>query len=790
MENNTTKYHRNLPINRAANNTGSHNEVIDFRKFFILLKKNFLWVLLFFIITFLAVFIYIRYTNVKYQSYAELKLNKRNEASVFGFNPMSEENSNLNTLSGEVELIRSKLFLKQVIEKLSLDVTYEVIGRFKNEERYRFVPFEVKYDKDCTPYATRFFVEIVDQSNFKISLNPEANIWQKGTFNEDFQFEGCTYRLKKTNDFFAGETLFFTINSESTMLDYIESNLSVSPENLSANTIKIVFEDYNIYKVQSIVESISELYTEYSKEQKNKANQLKIEFLNDQLEQTEKVLTRFETSIEEFTIENKTVDPSSDLSRIITEIIELDSLLYGYRYELEELNQSINILQKDSIEVQKINSQFLPSNIYQLFDELVEIDNTLRLAKLRYKSNSQIIIETQQRRDLLLDRINQMIATRIAFLEERSNAIAKRKRKLEQSFATLPGKSNELNQKMRFYSLYEELYLSLMQKKTEFQIAQAGTLAEVVILTPASLPKAPIGPSTKILYAGALALALILSFMFIMIKYLIYDEINSLNELERITHLPIIGSISRLKSSIARKSGVIVFEKPRSQISEAFRTLRTGLNFMGINEGKNIISITSSTSGEGKTFVAVNLAAILAISNKKSIILDLDMRKPRAQYAFNVDSDGDGISAILSGNAPWENCVHKTKNENLHFIPSGIIPPNPAELLESAYFTQLLLDLKQEYDIILLDTPPIGLVSDGIIALKKSNHSLFVVRSDYSKRSFIRDLHRNIELNGIKNISIVFNAAKNESNSYGYYQDYYNDNGSKSLSTLKRLFNL
>ncbi len=790
MENSSTKYQRNLPGQRAANQQSGSNDMIDFRKFLILLKKNILWVLLFFLFTFLAVFIFIRYTNVKYQSYAELKLNKRNEASIFGFNPMSEESSNLNTLSGEVELIRSKLFLKQVINKLPLDVTYEVIGRFKNEERYRFVPFELKYDKVCAPYATKFFIEIVDQHSFKISLDPETNKWQKAAFNQDFQFEGCTYQLKKTDSFFTGETLFFTINNESTMLDYIESNLSVAPENLNANTIKIVFEDFNIYKVQSIVETISELYTEYSKDQKNKANQLKIEFLNDQLEQTEEVLNRFEASIEEFTIENKTVNPSSDLNKIISEIVELDSLLYGYRLELNELKQTVAILQKDTIEVQRINSQLLPNNIYQLFDELVEEDNTLRLAKMRYKSSSQIILESQQRRDLILDRITQMINTRIEFLEGRRNAIAARKRGLEQSFASLPGKSNELNQKMRFYSLYEELYLSLMQKKTEFQIAQAGTLAEVVILTPANLPKEPIGPSTKILYMGAFALGLILSFIFIMIKYLVYDEINSLNELERITHLPIIGSISRLRTSIAKKTGVIVFEKPRSQISEAFRTLRTGLNFMGINEGKNIISITSSTSGEGKTFVAVNLAAILAISNKKSIILDLDMRKPRAQYAFNVESDGEGISAILSGNAQWEDCVHKTKNENLHFIPSGVIPPNPAELLESSYFTQLLLDLKQEYDIILLDTPPIGLVSDGIIALKKSNHSLFVVRSDYSKRSFIKDLHRNIDLNGIKNLSIVFNAAKKENNSYGYYQDYYNDNGSKSLSTLKRLFNI
>ncbi|MBK6265801.1 polysaccharide biosynthesis tyrosine autokinase [Marivirga sp. S37H4] len=789
MENINTKYQRDVSRNKTVTASRNH-EMIDFRKFFILLKKNILWILLFFIISSLSVFIYIRYTNVKFQSYAELKLNKRSEASVFGFNPMSEESSNLNTLSGEVELIRSKLFLKQVIKKLPLDVTYEVIGRFKNEERYKFIPFEVKYEEGCAPKHTKFFVKVIDHQKFKISFNPEEGNWQNGVFNQDFVLAGCNYQLQKTEGFFDGETLSFYINSEESLLDYIGSNLAVAPENLNANTIKMTFADYNIYKVQSIVEAISELYIEYSREQKNKANQLKIEFLNDQLKQTENVLAGYEIFIEEFTIENKTTNPSNDINRLIGEIVKMDSILYGFRFQLNELNKVRGIIHADSIELEQINASLLPDNVYRLFDELIELNTSLQMAKMRYKSNSQIISETQQRKDLLLDRVIQMIDSKITDLKERSTTIIDRKRSLENSFRTLPGKNNELNQKMRFYSLYEELYLSLMQKKTEFEIAQAGTLAEVVILTPANLPKSPIGPSRNILYLGAFAISLVLSFIFIMVRYLIYDEINSLSELERITHLPIIGSISRLKSSIARKSGVIVFERPRSQISEAFRTLRTGLNFMGINEGKNIISISSSTSGEGKTFVAVNLAAILSLSNKRTIILDLDMRKPRAQYAFNVGSNDEGISAILSGGANWQDCVLKTQNENLHFIPSGLIPPNPAELLESGYFDQLLMDLKQKYDVILLDTPPIGLVSDGIIALKKSDHSIFVVRADYSKRSFIKDLHRSIELNGIRNISIVYNAAKKGNNGYGYYQDYYNDNGSKSLSTLKRIFNI
>jgi len=790
VSNQETRYQRNLETSNTPHPQSKETEVVDFFKVKTILKKSLPWALLLIASSVLVAFIYIRYTNVKFQSYAELKLNKRSEASVFGFNPLQEENSNLNTLSGEVELIRSKLFLKQVIGQLPLDVSYHVIGRFKNEERYRFTPFVVSYEESCAAYGQKFYVDIVNKKTFKISKNPDGDQWVTQDFGQYFTFNGCSYKLETTAHFFNTEKLFFTISTPESLVNYVESNLSVAPENLNANTIKITFEDYNPYKVQAIVEKISELYTEYSKEQKNRANQLKIEFLNKQLGETEEELSNYETYIENFTIRNKTVNPSEDVNRLISEMVKMDSIIYGIDYQLQEINKIRNQLEKDTLSFDQINYLILPANMQPLFEEFSDLKRDYQIAKTRYKRESQVLLQKRLEINALKDRINNYLSNKIEILQERKSKILKRKREVEEKFNQLPAKTNELNKKMRFYSLYEELYLSLMQKKTEFEIAQAGTLSEVDILTPANLPKSPIGPSTNLIYIGSFAVGFILSFVFIGVRYLLYDEINSIHELERMTNIPIIAKISKLSRYVAKKSGVIVSEKPRSQISEAFRTLRTSLDFIGIKDGKKVISISSTTSGEGKTFISVNLAAILAMSNKKVIILDLDMRKPRAQYAFNLEQNEMGISSILSGGIHWKECINITKTENLHFIPSGILPPNPAELLEGEYFDQLLSELKEEYDIILLDTPPIGLVSDGIIALKKSDHSLFVVRADYSKRSYINDLHRSLSLNQIQNISIVFNAVRKENKGYGYYQDYYNDNNSKSISTLKRLFNI
>jgi capsular exopolysaccharide synthesis family protein len=220
-------------------------------------------------------------------------------------------------------------------------------------------------------------------------------------------------------------------------------------------------------------------------------------------------------------------------------------------------------------------------------------------------------------------------------------------------------------------------------------------------------------------------------------------------------------------------------------ISEAMRTLRTNLDFFSLTNQKKVIAISSTVSGEGKSFIAMNLGAVMALSSKKVVLVDLDMRKAKVNLPFKPVDSATGVSTILIRKNSWEQAITKTTVENFDYLPSGPHPPNPSELLMNGEFSALLADLKKNYDFIILDTPPVGLVTDGIMAMKHADVSLYVFRANYSKKEFLDNLQRIININKFSNITTLLNAVSTSGKTYGY--GYYEDNG-KSV-TLKSLFN-
>ena len=262
------------------------------------------------------------------------------------------------------------------------------------------------------------------------------------------------------------------------------------------------------------------------------------------------------------------------------------------------------------------------------------------------------------------------------------------------------------------------------------------------------------------------------SLILIFLRYLAHNEINSLNEITKYTNasISILGIVPRCKQDIP-VSQLLVDKSPKSLIAEAFRSIRTNLQFISNEPGPKIIALTSTISGEGKTFIAINLAGIIAFSGKKVVILDLDMRKPKIHIGFSAENS-KGMSTLLIGKDTLENTIQHSSLENLDIITAGPVPPNPSELIISKKMDDLLEHLKTIYDVIVIDNPPVGLVSDGIAMIQKADYPIYIFRADYSKRNFIQNVDRLFNEANIARLSVLLNGVDVDRKNYGYNYGY------------------
>jgi capsular exopolysaccharide synthesis family protein len=321
----------------------------------------------------------------------------------------------------------------------------------------------------------------------------------------------------------------------------------------------------------------------------------------------------------------------------------------------------------------------------------------------------------------------------------------------------------------------EAYYDKLITIKSELAITNAGVTSENTVLESSVASSSPFFPSKRVVALSAFIGWIIVSLALIIVRYLLYNEITSMNEIMKHIKLPLLGIVPNYKDIIPI-SQLIVDKKPKSIIAESLRSIRSNLDFLSKSDGSKLMAITSTISGEGKTFVALNLAGIIAFSEKKVVILDLDMRKPKIHVGFGVPND-KGMSTILIGRNTIDECIYKSSLNNLDFITAGPVPPNPSELIISSRMVEILDQLKERYDVVVADNPPIGLVTDGIRIIKIADYPIYVFRENYSKRNFVQNVRKLISDNNISNLNIVLNAVDIKKSGYGYSGVYDYDYG-------------
>lgn len=751
----------------------SSTENIDFNKLKIIVRTNLVWIALIILFTNATAYFYLRYTKDLYESVSEIKLDVKQDATELGIREIVPERQNVNIISAEIETIKSKLFLSSVIDSLNLHVSYYSIGKILNTELHTSSPFLVQHQLTNPAYYDIPFLIEPAASAYRLRV-PAYGVAFEGEFDKPLTTRDFSLTIrKKASPAFEPENQYsFVINSRQALLDYMMNNLTVEPLNVNANTIRVSFRDSNPIKAQDLVNGIDSLYLRYSNAQKNLANLQKITWLNNELSQIEQQMGQFEDYFETFTLKNKTSNLTEDLKRTISLINKIDSQRYETSRRITEVNRLIDALAGNAFYLSTSQRSVFPDYINKHIEKLQELYLDMDKMKLSYSESTFAFRQKEAEIESIRKKVYTQLTELKSELLKRLQDLTKSKTSLENEFAGMPDKNTQFSKKARYYKLYEELYLTLMQRKSEFEIAKAGSTPDFKILSTADFPQKPIAPQRLLIHAIGFVAGIVLSFVFVGLLYLANDKITNVYEVERAAGVPMLGVVPAFRGPA--EPGVFIVNHPKSMVSEAIRTLRTNLDFFSPASAKKIIAISSTVSGEGKSFLAMNLGGIVALSRKKVVLLDLDMRKPKANLPVNDSDQSKGVSTILIKKNSWQECLLNTTIDNFDFIPSGPHPPNPSELLLNGEFTAMLEGLKEKYDFIILDTPPVGLVTDGIMAMKHADVSVYVFRANYSKKEFIHNLQRIVRINKFSNITTVVNALPATSETaygYGYYEE-------------------
>lgn len=770
-------------INQNPEEESNFLNEVDFEKVFNVLRKSLLSIVIILILSVALSILYLRYTPPIYESESILKLNVKKEASVLSFIGDRGERD-INNLSGEIELLKSRLLLDRVVKKLNNPVSYFAYGQFMNSERYKNSPFNVDFEIFNPGFYDRVFdLNIISEKEYELSYSVEGEtIKERYKFGHPVSNKNFTFLIKLTDSFSEiGNTTnyYFIINSHQASIGYIAKNLDAQIVNVYANTLKVSFRDNNKVKAQDIVSIVDSVYLKLTLEEKNKANNQKIVFLDSLLAQTEGRLEHFENYFEDFIIKNKTNDIPSNIVSTVEQIGKLQEAKKSLNVQISLLNDLYDQILDDQDTT--ISFPFMGSFTDNQLEGLIKELNQVKAEKVRvgfsYSEKTAAFKLRNKELDLLKSFISERIDKNKEYLYKELKELNSKINIAESEFLALPSKGTAYSKNQRQYKVHESYYLNMMHKKAELGIEEAGAIPEFQILSPPNLPSESIFPNKLMVYGIGLGIGFFLSMALVVGRYLMQNTIDNIKDLEKLTSAPILGSIPYYNKEKMLISRLIVDRNPKSAISESLRSIRTNMEFMVPNKKKKIISVTSTVGGEGKTFVAVNMGGVIALSQQKVILVDLDMRKPKVNLAFGHENL-EGMSTILIGKHQIDDCIRKTPLKNLDYISAGPTPPNPSELILSTEFDEVISYLQSIYDVIILDTPPVGLVTDGVLVMRKADLPIYIVRSDYSKREFMKTLNKLIKENKFSKTSVILNSVKYSSHNYynyGYGNGYYED---------------
>jgi tyrosine-protein kinase Etk/Wzc len=745
------------------------------------LKKSLFWFFLILAFDIIILSLYLRYTLPVYEASSSIILKQElSTAELLGLKNVLSLTSQ-DDANRELQFFKSKILLERVINKLPLEVSYFIEGRtrFITSELYKESPFIVRVInvKDPSILGRDINFNFIDNQKFEIKYQSNVEFISE-TFAFDRPFETPMFDIEISIDSNYTDDVsklkknqyYFRINNLGQVADAISSSIEVKPKDSRTTIISI--KNKNRVFASDIINTCVEEFRMLNKERKSEGADQVIGFLEKEIDTFKIVFENIQDSVRLFRLQNKYIDPQSQIARLSSKLIGLDEQLLELALQGKILNWFSNYI--DSVKDIRLLTPGIAegeagaSNTYigsiktmqQNLDEML-INYTPEHPKVKLRSK-------------YINREREELKMNLSNIEEKNKFKIEDKasqyNKLLYELSLLPEKEEEYLRLMNKYKAVEEYYTMLLNKHAEYVLAKQSIISDYAILEKAKIPVIPVFPKKAQLWSIAIMIAVLVGLILVVARYFLHTTIIAVDEIKRKTKAVFLGVVPTVKE-IAPNVNIIVNQNQKSLVSESFRAMRANLQFLNNQPGSKLIGITSSISGEGKTFISVNLSGILALLDKKVILLDFDMRRPRLNKMFKVPNE-KGMSTILIGKNTYEECLNQSEIKNLHYITSGPIPPNPAELILSDRLKKLIADLKTKYDYIVFDTPPIGLVTDGMEIIRLVDYPIYVFRADYSDRAFISNLDKLINENKIHNLSFILNDIGRGVSGYYYDKSY------------------
>ena len=677
------------------------------------------------------------------------------------------------SLDTEFDIIRSRLVTDMALKEVDWRHRYFVKTKLKEWELYDTSPFRVEMKKgiglnfflypSSNPHTFRLQVRGRDSSG---SWEVDKG-YRYGEVIRTPHFELTVERVKK-NPLVDGRYRFYVMNELAATMSAL-SGISVGHGEGYSSVFTISNRDTVPRRARDFLNAMARAYMKQNIEKKTREASKMLAFIDAQLREINQSLHRSASNLEHFKKSTNTAEISTKTRLIITKMSGYRSRLIDVSIEEKMLDALLKQVKKGekletlSIAGVKINGGALLELVQELQQTVVK-RNALLLDYTRANRKIEKLNNTiRQISSVIIDTLKNMklsIAWRKALIGEALGEYEKRLKKL-------PTNEKIYSRLERNYQINQEIYSYLLKKRSETAIVKASTVSKNRIIDEALLPSSPIRPNRRRIVLAGIMLGLLLGIAYAFLRDFFDDTIKSEEDVRRLTAIPILGKIPHIRSAL---EGVAVFEDPKSLVSEAFRTLRTNLQYMSAVEHSEVIALTSMIGSEGKTTIAANLGASMSLAGKRTIILNLDLRKPTMAKLFGLENNR-GMSSLLSERATLKEIIQPTMWENLFLVSSGPIPPNPTELIQGRQFEKLLTVLRNTFDVIILDTPPVGVVADAMSLMHLADTTIFVLRANYSKRIFAGNVQRLKEENGISGLGILINDVE-YGLAYGYGYGY------------------